>query len=108
MTAQDHLDGKFDKECPHTMESHLICRKWAQDALLNELKEMPLWVMSAFMKDDKFYVDEIRIRLMKTLISKTLQKAPKDTWDDFEGNHFDYTHYIIVFKRALWNALDVI
>ena len=38
MTAQDHLDGKFDKECPHSRE-------------VMKVNEIDAWVMERFGKD---------------------------------------------------------
>jgi len=40
MTAQEHLDGKFNKECPHTME------EWVM-----KVNEIDAWVMERFGKD---------------------------------------------------------
>lgn len=82
------------------------CKDWVKATLLEELKEMPLWILSAFYHNDTFYVDEIREKLMKHLVAKTIYKAPHGVEADQLYDKIDLKDYIIVFRMAFYHALD--
>ena len=75
--------------------------EWIMNELYAELLKMPLWTVSAFEKDGKFYFDEIRLRLLTQFISSYCKKYPHENTE----NTKEVSNYIYEFKTEKYIPL---
>jgi len=108
MTAQEHLDGKFNQNCPHTKEA-LIMQEWVMNDMYEGLLKMPLFVLSAFgsLKDgDKLCTGDVRLELIIWLVVQSMNKCPPQFYDNDYRHEWKTAPYIPLVKQAVKSARE--
>ena len=74
--------------------------EWVQRELYQELLEMPLWVMSAFIKDGEFHINTLNKRLIVYLVTGHMNRCPAVYYNNDYRHSWKTEEYIPLFHQA--------
>lgn len=80
--------------------SSITMSEWVQNELYQELIQMPLWVMSAFIKDGEFHINTLNKKLIVYLVVNKMNRCPARFYNNDYRHSWQIEEYIPLFHQA--------